>query len=143
MKRISYHYTPIKQILTPFDLEYERISLSNDLQKSLATLFPLKSIFFLQKNPGIFSISFLADAPYGPDMNTLIDFLFTDLNKAFSKVKDFFRLKEEHRVNFNSDLAFEIYYDFEKVYTCCVAKKVLTSKYTNITSAKTVFAPCL
>jgi ferredoxin len=104
VKKIPYHYTPIKQILTPFDFEYEQISLSNDLQISLANLFPIKSIFYLQKNPGIFSVSFLPDAPYGPDINTLIDFLFTDLNKAFLKVKDFFRLKEIEIINPNEKL---------------------------------------
>jgi ferredoxin len=94
VKRIPYHFTKIEQILTPFDLKYEQISLSNDLQISLANLFPVKSIFYFQKNPGIFSVSFLPDAPYGPDANTLTDFLFTDLNKALSDVKDFFKLKE-------------------------------------------------
>ncbi|MGA1868412.1 MAG: 4Fe-4S dicluster domain-containing protein [bacterium] len=94
MKRFPYNCIPIKQILSPFNLDYKRVSLSDNLSISIASLFPIKSIFFLQKNPAIFSVSLLPDAPYGPDTDTLIDFLFNDFTKALSEVKAFFRLKE-------------------------------------------------
>jgi len=93
MKRFQYHYIAGGKILTPFNLAYEKIRLHNDLLTSLTKLFPLKSIFYLQKNPGIFAISLLPDAPYGPESDALIDFLFPDFNKALLEVRNFFGLK--------------------------------------------------
>jgi hypothetical protein len=75
VKRVRYDYTAISQILTPFELEYSQVSLSDNLPISLTTLFPIQSTFYLQKNPGVVSVSLLPEAPYGtPDM--LIDFFF-------------------------------------------------------------------
>lgn len=92
MKRFQYQYIAGGKILTPFNLTHEKIRLHNDLLTSLTNLFPDKSIFYLQKNPGIFGVSLLPDAPYGPEPDALINFLFPDFHKALVDVRTFFGL---------------------------------------------------
>lgn len=94
MKRLWYNYVAGDRILAPFKIDQRSIKLSHDLSASLAKLFPIKATFFFQKNPGIFSISLLPDAPYGPAIETLIEFFFSDFHSALGELKEFFELAQ-------------------------------------------------
>jgi ferredoxin len=93
MKRLSYNYLAGDRILAPFSIDQRAITLSQDLPASLAKLFPIKAVFFSQKDPGIFSVSLVPNTPYGPAIDILIDFFFSDFHRALAEVKDFFGLQ--------------------------------------------------
>lgn len=105
MKSLKFRYIAGDKIFTPFHLEYKDIDITSDLLASLGKLFPIKSTFFQQKNPDIFSVSLLPDAPYGPGIEALIELLFPDFSRALAEVNEFFGLprmsllSQDHRFN--------------------------------------------
>lgn len=94
MRTLRYRYTAIHQILTPLTLEPEAIQLPRDLHQSLALLFPQNVPLFHQQRSSAPAISFVPQAPFGPDLDMAAEVLFADFSSAVSEVKAYFDLPD-------------------------------------------------
>lgn len=61
----DFHFDDIAgdTLATPFEPTRQEVSLSHDLQTDVATLFPAKSLYYLQNTPGLFSVTLVPDTP--------------------------------------------------------------------------------
>ena len=94
MKQLKYDFLPVKKIIVPFPIESESLKKQPDLRAYYKYFFPYKAEFLSNKNPLIIAISLLPEAPFGPDPEVLLDFLFKDFKKAILKVLHTFSLEQ-------------------------------------------------